>query len=548
MRRRSHHISKGGRRAATSPKRPAIARRELLAGAAASLAVVPFATAAALGNGDERVRRVLAGLDELTSPRAKLARLAALSTEGLSHGAALDLVTARDGLAVDARLADIFPYGELGRSPYVVGPSSGAWRKSAEAGDLSALPERIDAETRQLIADVRAGVVLPEPFHARTIALVREAASNAKGTLSAALSRQADAMAALPVAPDEAAGMWRLPNGEAYYALMLERQLGEAVDAAAAHRRLIGKWHALSRQAERLLAAQGFRDGSIGDRFVAMFRDPRWHYPDTSAGRDRAVADMNGTLAKARARVPQSIGPVPDFCLEVRARRMTPADEAAGKGGYRIVATPTVPGAYFVDLSQIARRPSWSLGSVVHHELLPGHMVQMPIEQIADPDPLRLEYAPAMSEGWAVYAEALAMEAGAFDGDDRGRLGALHWLLFRIGRAIVDTGIHHARWSREQALDTLRSVQGEPAFFAPFESDIDRICLNPGIRAAEALTWLRLEDLRRDAGASTMDSEAMRRFHQIVLADGRKRLTTIEAELRGHAPFATSARSTKTEQ
>jgi uncharacterized protein (DUF885 family) len=372
---------------------------------------------------------------------------------------------------------------------------------------------------------------LPRPFLDRTVAAIRAAAASTDGAVGAALTRQATALAGLSDGAGDAPGAWRLPWGRAWYALMLERGLGEPIDPAAAHRRLMREWETLAARADELLAAQGFTTGAIGDRFVAMFRDPRWHYPDSSAGRDRAVAAMNATLDAARAQVPELIGPVPRFCLDVRVRRMSPAEEAARKGGYRIVATATRPGAYFVDLADIARRPSWSLGSVVHHELLPGHMIQLPIEAAADPHPLRLDYAPAFAEGWGVYAEALAAETGAFQGNDPMLLGNIHWLLFRIGRGIVDTGIHYERWSLAKAHETLRQTQGEPAYFAPFATDIDRIALEPGIRAAEALTWLRLVDLRNRMTRNGPPADAMRRFHQLVLADGRKRLETIEAEI-----------------
>ena len=83
----------------------------------------------------------------------------------------------------------------------------------------------------------------------------------------------------------------------------------------------------------------------------------------------------------------------------------------------------------------------------------------------------------------------------------------------------------------QQALKTLRGVQGEPAYFAPLATDLDRICLEPGIRAAEALNWLRLSDMRRSFTARTSASSALQHFHRIVLADGRKRLETIAAEL-----------------
>jgi uncharacterized protein (DUF885 family) len=493
-------------------------RRDLLIGGAAIAASWPLRALAQPADAD--VRAALDDLARLATPQARLARVEALPAQGLSHSAALDLQTARAGLAIDVELAKLFPETAPGRLPYPVGPSSGAWRK----GDAAA----IDADTAALRVAAKRGIVLPQPFLDRTIIALQAAASTGPHAVDA-LERQAEALAAQRDAAGDTPGVWQLPNGRAFYALLLERTLGEAIDPAAAHARLLAMWKQLGDEADRLLAAQGLRTGSVGDRFRTLFRDSRWHYPDTSAGRDRAVAEMNAVLARARARIPQVIGSVPPYCLDVSARRMTPAEEVARKGGYRIVAGPGRPGVYFVDLADIRRRPGWSLVSVVHHELLPGHMIQMPIDAAADPHPLRAAYTPAFTEGWAIYAEALAAGQGARVGGDRERLGYLHWALFRIGRGLADTGIHHARWSIGEALDRLYAVQGEPAYFAPFESDVDRICLDPGIRAAEALVWLRLEDLRRKARADS--GAAIRRFHQIVLADGRKRLDTIAAEL-----------------
>lgn len=498
----------------------AATRRDLLIGGAAAAAAWPMRAMAVPGP-DSQVRSALDSLATLPTPAAKIARLSGLSTDGVSHSALLDLVTVRQGLAVDERIAQLFP-NAIGRSPYPVGPTWGAWLKAVE-------PAMIDADTAAIGEAAAQAIVLPQPFLDRTIVALQAKAAGAAPPLADALKRQAAVLVGLRAKAAGQPGVWQLAHGE-YYALLLERALGEAIDPAAAHDRLMGEWKRLAEQADRLLGKLGFHTGSIGDRFRAMFQDARWHYPDTSEGRDKAVADMNATLDRARARVPALIGPAPSFCLQVRARRMSPVEEAAGKGGYRVLAGPTVPGAYFVDLADIRRRPSWSLASVVHHELLPGHMIQLPIEAAADPHPLRLEYAPAFAEGWGVYAEMLSAEAGAFAGDDAKLLGYLHWALFRIGRGIVDTGIHHARWSRQEALNRLSEIQGEPAYFAPFESDVDRICLDPAIRAAEALTALRLGDLRRQVTRAGGQA-GMRRFHRIVLADGRKRLATIEADL-----------------
>lgn len=313
------------------------------------------------------------------------------------------------------------------------------------------------------------------------------------------------------------------PDDDAHFALLLERRLGEAIAPAAAHAMLLAKARQLHSRADTLLRHFGLTRGTVGDRIVAFYRDPRWLYPDSSAGRDAAVADMNRWLDASRARISREFGPVPPQCLDVSVRRMSPADEAARKGGYRTVPNARASGAYFVDLSDIARRPSWSLASVVQHETLPGHLLQLPIESLANPHPLRLEYLPAFAEGWAIYAEQLGEEGGAFAGDPAMQLGHTHWLLFRIARGVIDTGIHHGRWTSQEAQRTLRELQGEPAYFATFASELDRVIREPAMRAAEALVWLRLVSLRDRYRAKGFKVN----FHQLVLRHGRQRMDRI---------------------
>jgi uncharacterized protein (DUF885 family) len=317
-------------------------------------------------------------------------------------------------------------------------------------------------------------------------------------------------------------GLWRHANGGAAYKLLLERHVGERVDPEAAHRRFEREVAALGARAGRLMRAPGFAKGSIGDRFKAAFADPRWLYPDNDAGRDAAVADMNRWLDKARGTTPALVGPVPRSSLDVGVRRMSRADEAAGKQGYRQIPSAGQSGIYVVDLKRIRRRPRWSLHGVVHHELLPGHMVQLPIEAEANPHPLRIAYLPAFSEGWAVHAEQLMADHGAYRGAPLEALGHVHWLLFRAVRGLIDTGIHHRRWSVAEARAQLDRLQGVPAYFASFEQDLDRITGEPAVRAAEALIWLGLADRARGR-----TGRMLRAANQAILAHGRKPLQLI---------------------
>ena len=324
----------------------------------------------------------------------------------------------------------------------------------------------------------------------------------------------------VPVAGEP--GLWRRPNGAAAFALLLERHVGARIDAETAHRRFEGAVAALGARADRLMRAAGFARGSVGDRFQAMFADPRWLYSDDDAGRDAAVADMNRWLDRARRVTPALVGPMPVASRDVSVRRMSRADEAAGKQGYRQIPSARQSGIYMVDLKQIRRRPRWSLHSVVHHELLPGHMVQLPIEAAANAHPLRIAYLPAFAEGWAIHAEQLMADHGAYRAAPLEALGHLHWLLFRAARGLIDTGVHHRRWSIAEARAQLERLQGVPAYFASFEQDLDRITGEPAVRAAEALIWLGLADRTRG-----LTGAALRRASQAILIHGRKPLRFI---------------------
>lgn len=497
-----------------------IGRRLFLAGAAA-IAAMPRAQAA--GDADAALRATLDGLATLDSPAAKLAALRGIGTAGLSPGARLDLEAAREGLAIDARIVAIMPFGRIGRSPYTVSPTGGAWREPA-APDAA---DRIAADTAAIRREAAAGVVLPHDALDRTIAAVRAAAARVSGPVAAALTEQIQALAALATRAGEP-GVGRLPNGDAYYALMIDRQFGGR-DPAAIHRRILARANEVAAEANELLARFGYQGSTTGDRFRAAFRDPRFLYPDSDDGRNRAVADMNRWLDRAKARLSQFFGPLPPECTNVAARRMTPVEEAAKKGGYRVLpGHDGTPGSYFVDLSDIKRRPDWSLGSVVHHELLPGHMVQMPLDALAKPHALRVEYTGGFQEGWAIYGEEMMARHGAFAGNDRARLGFLHWMLFRLCRSLIDTGVHSARWSLQEARETLERMQGEPAYFATFEQDIQRVCLEPGARVGEALAWLALADR---CGGTPM--AALPRAHRAAIADGRLRLSSLDRRLAG---------------
>lgn len=379
---------------------------------------------------------------------------------------------------------------------------------------------------RMVLAGMGAALALPARAAGRSsVAQALDAAAGAPpaqglrmldGLIGATPSERLD----LEAAREGLAAEELIANGDAAgvdrFALMLRRQLGE-VDPARARARIEREHARVAARADRLFRTIGLGGGSIGERYRHLWRDERFLYFDSDAGRDRAVADMNRALAHVRPQLAGWFGPLPPPVLASEARRMSPADEAKRRGGYREAPSPARPGAYFVDLTDIRRRPGWTLPGVVHHELLPGHMPQLFAEAMAAPHALRLRYAPAFGEGWAIYAETLPRHAGPHD-----ELGHLHWLLFRLCRARVELGLHLDGWSVEQARARLEEWQGEPACFAPFEADLPRIAAEPATRTAEALCWLAIADRARGRTGATLA-----RFHRALLAHGRMRLSAI---------------------
>jgi uncharacterized protein (DUF885 family) len=296
------------------------------------------------------------------------------------------------------------------------------------------------------------------------------------------------------------------------YAVALSRAYGGEVDPDRAFARLTAAADAAQARAGQLLSALGLRDGPVGERLARLTADPVSLFADTSEGRDRAVAYMNARLTALKPRLGAAFGDLPIAPAQVR--RMSSADEAAGRGGYRVAPKDGQPGVYYLDLHAVRARPAWTLPTVAYHEVTPGHLLQMPLEAAAHAPPERTKAAGAFFEAWATYAEELCATLGVYRGDARGEVGYLHWRLFRLARGIADIGLHAQGWSEPEAISRMAALQGFPAAFVGIPADVARIAREPGKVAAEALGALDLTDWR------PADRAKWPAYHRAVLADG----------------------------
>ncbi|HEY4939964.1 MAG TPA: DUF885 family protein [Rhizomicrobium sp.] len=516
-------------------------RREILKFGAAIAVLPPLRGLAGTPAGDAQFYALLGGLRagastlqsraDAAAARAQLASdlatLRGFDPGPLSFEARLDYDGIAEGLALEAALARQFPFGAIGAtlSPYVVSPRGGAWLRIAEARKSASKDERrqiladMAGENERLQSDATLSVVPPD-FIANATRAKLSALRTDADDFSHALDAQIAVLQAVAARATHDAGVWRLRDGDAYYALALKAGVSLNIDPKTAHEEGLEQVRKLSARADVLLRKQGLTQGSAGARLYALGQDPRYLYSDDDGGRAKVVADMNAQLARVRPVLAQAFSGLSSGAISVRLA-------GPGRIGYREAPSydGSKPGTYYVDLRDIDRRPSWSLPTVVHHETLPGHLLQLPLQERANPTPLRLRYMPnAYFEGWAIYTEQLADELGLLAGDDLARLGLLQSLLVRAGRLVIDTGIHFKRWSREEAIARFAAIAGD----APdtFENEVDRIVVQPGFTAGPALGRKTILDLRESAKKSAGFN--LIAFHNSVLKRGQMRLSLLE--------------------
>ncbi len=284
----------------------------------------------------------------------------------------------------------------------------------------------------------------------------------------------------------------------------------------------------VSSRLDGVLKSQGLTQGTVAQRVQALYKDPKQFYPNTPAGKAELIAYLNGRLTAVRARLPRDFGRIPHQAVEVRP---VPAAIDAG-APLAYTNFPALdgsrPGIIYFNLHDTAEWPRWNLPSTLYHEGLPGHQLQGGVAQENTAIPLlrRTVFFSGYGEGWALYAEQLADELGMYEDDPLGRVGYLKAQLFRCGRLVVDTGIHHYRWSRERAVAYMTGLDGDAV--GSTTREIDRYCATPGQACSYKIghtIWSRLRDRSRSALGPRFD---IRSFHDTALAAGAMPLDVLD--------------------
>ena len=345
-----------------------------------------------------------------------------------------------------------------------------------------------------------------------------------------AYQRQIDALTALLPRANTDAGIWKLPQGAEMYAAALRQSTTTEMSPEEIHQMGLELVASLNAEMDAGLRALGLTRGSIVERTRALSRRPDQIYPSTEAGRAELLAALNAQVAAIQVRMPEQCGTLARAALEIK--RVPEYTEAGAPGGYyqQAALDGSRPGAYYINLRDPATEwPKFTLPTLTYHEGVPGHHWQISIQQEAGGLPFirsALLGFNAYQEGWGLYAEQLADEMGMYADDPAGRIGYLQSAAFRASRLVVDTGIHHLRWTREQAIRSMVEATGDQE--SNIVTEIERYCVWPGQACGYMVGRQAILRMREQARTALGDRFDIRGFHDTVLTNGATPLSVTE--------------------
>jgi uncharacterized protein (DUF885 family) len=507
---------------------------------------------------------------------SQVARLRGFDRASLSASDAISYDVVMYGLSTNDAANKAFRYGTGGAGqPYVLSQLNGGYQQvpsfldtqhlietkadaDAYIARLAGFAAALDQEAEVARHDLALGVTPPDFALAKTLIQMRamRAPPAERSTLTAsvvrrtkekkisgdyaqqasrvvkeqiypALERQIALVTEMQKRASHDAGVWRLPEGDAYYTASLINWTTTSKKPAEIHDLGLELVKEHTASIDSLLRKIGMTQGTVGDRMRAMYKDPQYLYANTDAAKEVLLGDLNARVRRVRAKLPNYFGILPK--ADVVINRVPKEIEAGAPGGY--YNNPSLdgkrPGIYWINLRDTSELPRWVLPTLTYHESIPGHHLQLSIQQEANLPLIRkVSFYSAYIEGWALYAEQLAAEMGEYDDDPSGHIGQLHDSLFRAVRLVVDTGMHGKRWTREQAVRYFVDALGDPE--TATITEVERYCVWPGQACAYMLGKLTFLSQRARAQKVLGAKYDIRKFHDAMLLPGAVPLELLE--------------------
>ncbi|RKF21922.1 DUF885 domain-containing protein [Altericroceibacterium spongiae] len=399
-------------------------------------------------------------------------------------GAYIDLPRFMDADHPVRNSADAEAYiARLTRIPQVLSGELDRIRSAREMGMVppAFLLDKAITQMEQSIKDAKNGESYVKSLAERTKDIPGNWAEQARKIVSGPIAEALEAqLAELKKERETAgneAGMWAQPQGEEWYDWALRASTTTTKSADELHETGLRQLEEIHAEMDPILHDLGYTSGSVGERMTELGKDPRFQFAKGDPGRQEIMDFIYERIDWIKAQMPRAFNTLVDPNLEVR--RIPKAEELGAPTAYGGAGSKDgkIPGRMWINLRTTDLHRRYTLPTLVHHEAIPGHIWQ---GEYANKLPLIRSILAfnAYSEGWALYAEKLADELGAYTEHPAWRLGYLQDQAFRACRLVADTGIHAKRWPREKAIRLFVERNGDPA--EEIVPEVERYCSWPG--------------------------------------------------------------------
>ncbi len=394
---------------------------------------------------------------------------------------------------------------------------------------IAGAPFTSTAADAPLYADFKGKVAKLAIPQAEKDALIAAAARALTTSVKPAYDRLIAEMTAQEAGAGKDDGVWRFPKGAAYYAERLGNYTTTNLTPDQVHQLGLDQVARIHGEVRQIMERVQF-EGDLSAFFKFMREDKQFYAPNTDEGRAQYLAATEKAKQDITALLPLWFGVLPQAPMVVK-RVEAFREKSAGKAFYQRPAPDgSRPGTYYANLYDMADMPMTEVEALFYHEGIPGHHLQLAIQtELKGVPPFRkFGGVTAYSEGWGLYSERLAKDMGLYT-DPYRDFGRLQLELHRAIRLVVDSGLHHKRWSRERAIKYVEDNSAD----APggIVKAIERYIVYPGQATAYMVGRLKITDLRAKAEKQLGSRFDIKGFHDVVLKSGPVPLDVLEEQV-----------------
>ena len=321
-------------------------------------------------------------------------------------------------------------------------------------------------------------------------------------------------------------GVWKFPNGAAFYNNALQRTTTTNMTAEEIHQLGLSEVERIHNEMRDIMKVVKF-EGSLQDFFQFMRNDEQFYYPTTPEGKKAYINKAVALIDSMKIKLDELFLTKPKADIIVKAVEGF-REKSAGKAFYQRGTPDGVrPGRYYANLYDMKSMPSYQMEALAYHEGIPGHHMQISIAQELENIPMfrKLGGYTAYVEGWGLYNEYLPKEIGMYS-DPYSDFGRLAMELWRACRLVVDTGIHAKKWTREDGINYYAT--NTPNSKSDGVKMVERHIVMASQATAYKIGMNKILDLRENAKKQLGNKFDIREFHDVVLTNGAVPLTTLE--------------------